>query len=102
ARLARGNERASSRARARPRWRPRFGGESSGPLFVVVEEAAELGQLLAGGAAGGERAQHEASGGSVEGAVEEIAGELTLGPFARAGRVIDVGAGGLIAADEAL
>lgn len=67
----------------------------------MVEEAADFGKFVRGGAFGGEGLEDEGGGGAGEGAVEEVFEEVALGGGGGLGGGVDVGAGGFIARDEA-
>ncbi len=73
---------------------------SSLTLFVVVEKLANFSELGFRGFARGEGALHQQGGGTVEGAFQQVSGDLFLRLFSGAGRFVHVGALLFIAANE--
>src|SRR5579863_1179635 len=78
ARLPTGNESGSIRALVSFFFAPLFFAALFFAPFALVQDLANLRQLLPGGFAGRESAQDQALGRAVEGALEQIAGELPL------------------------
>jgi len=76
-------------------------GGSSGAFLELVEHVPDGGEFGGGDFFGGEGAEDEVGGGAVEGALEEVAGELLLGMFAGKGGCVDMGTEALAAFEQA-
>src|ERR1700683_1793561 len=79
---------------------PTIRAASSGPLLILVEQFAKLGQFFLGCLTRRERAHHQGMRRPGEGALQQVTRQLPLRPFARARRLIDVGSLLLIAAHQ--
>ena len=82
--------------------RTQISSRSSCPLFVLIEQFAQFREFFLGRLMGGKRAHHQAARGAVEAALQKVARQLALRPFARFGGLVDVRALLLIAAHQAL
>src|SRR5437867_3703669 len=71
-------------------------------FLELIQQRADVAQLLSGGAAAGERLQHELRGRAAERAIHEVAEQLPLGALLAQPRHVDVGALRLVAHDKAL
>src|SRR5580704_5145010 len=75
---------------------------SLGPFLVIIKQLADLRQLLLRRLARRQSPHDQALGGATEGALQQVAGELALGPFHGAAGLIEVSSIVLIPLDDAL
>src|SRR5580704_11675545 len=87
--------------KARRRGRSRLA-YSSGLLFVVIEQLPNFGEFIPRGLARRERSHQHAACRSAEGALQQIARDLTLRPLAWLSGLVNVGALLLVTLDQVL